>query len=49
LWLASVNGQPEEHPWQQLSGMFADDPDWEALQASMREYREEIDRDSREG
>ena len=43
-----VDFKPEEHPWQQFTGMFADDPDWEALQASMREYREEIDRDSRE-
>jgi predicted RNase H-like HicB family nuclease len=41
-----VDIKPEEHPWQQFAGMFADDPDWEALQASMREYREEIDRDS---
>ena len=43
-----VEIKPEEHPWHQFAGMFADDPDWEALQASMREYREEIDRDSRE-
>jgi predicted RNase H-like HicB family nuclease len=41
--------QPEEHPWQQFTGMFANDPDWEAFQASIREYREEIDRDSHEG
>jgi predicted RNase H-like HicB family nuclease len=41
-----VDIKPEEHPWQQFAGMFADDPDWEALQASMREHREEIDRDS---
>jgi predicted RNase H-like HicB family nuclease len=41
-----VDIKPEEHPWQQFAGMFADDPDWETLQASMREYREEIDRDS---
>lgn len=40
--------QPEEHPWQQFAGMFADDLDWEAFQASIREYREEIDRDSHE-
>jgi|SRR5215208_4891725 predicted RNase H-like HicB family nuclease len=43
-----VDIKPEEHLWQQFAGMFADDPDWEALQASMREYREEIDSDSRE-
>lgn len=41
-----VDIKPEEHPWQQFAGMFADDPDWEALQAFTREYREEIDRDS---
>ena len=43
-----VDIQPEEHPWQQFAGMFASDPDWEAFQASIREYREEIDRDSHE-
>ena len=43
-----VDIQLEEHPWQQFAGMFADDPDWEAFQASIREYREEIDRDSHE-
>ena len=41
--------QPEAHPWQPFAGMFADDPDWEAFQASIREYREAIDRDSHEG
>jgi len=40
--------QPAEHPWQQFAGMFANDPDWEAFQASIRDYREEIDRDSHE-
>lgn len=40
---------PEKHPWQPFAGMFADDPDWEAVQVSIREYREEIDRDSHEG
>ena len=43
-----VDIKPEEHPWQQFAGMFADDPDWEAFQASIQEYREEIDGDSRE-
>jgi predicted RNase H-like HicB family nuclease len=38
----------KEHPWQQFAGMFADDPDWEAFQTSMRTYREAIDRDSHE-
>ncbi len=43
-----VDIKPENHPWRQFAGMFADDPDWEAFQASIREYREEIDRDSHE-
>ena len=43
-----VDIKPEEHPWQPFAGMFTDDPDWEGFQASIREYREEIDRDSRE-
>jgi predicted RNase H-like HicB family nuclease len=40
---------PEKHPWQQFAGMFADDTDWEAFQASIREYREEVDHGSHEG
>lgn len=44
-----LDRQPAEHPWQQFAGMFANDPDWEAFQASIRDYREEIDRDSHEG
>lgn len=43
-----VDIKPEEHPWRQFAGMFADDPDWEAFQQSIREYRAEIDRDSQE-
>ena len=43
-----VHIKPEQHPWQQFAGMFAEDPDWEAFQASIREYREEIERDSGE-
>ena len=43
-----VDIKSEEHPWQQFAGMFDGDPDWEAFQASIREYREEIDRDSGE-
>jgi predicted RNase H-like HicB family nuclease len=43
-----VDIKPEEHPWQRFAGMFAGDPDWEAFQSSIREYREEIDRNSRE-
>jgi hypothetical protein len=40
--------QPEEHPWRPFAGMFADDPDWEAFQESIRAYRQEIDGDSHE-
>ncbi len=43
-----VDIRPEEHPWQPFAGIFAHDPDWEAFQASIREYREELDRDSDE-
>ena len=43
-----VDIHPDQHPWQQFAGIFADDPDWEAFQASIREYREEIDRDPHE-
>ncbi len=43
-----VDKQPETHPWQRYCGMFADDPDWEAFQASIREHREAVDRASDE-
>ena len=43
-----VDIKPEKHPWQQFAGMFVDDPDWEAFQASIQKYREDIDRDSHE-
>ena len=39
-----VDINPEEHPWQRFAGMFADDPDWDAFQASLQQYREDIDR-----
>jgi predicted RNase H-like HicB family nuclease len=39
-----VDIKPEEHPWQQFAGMFADDPDWDAFQASLQQYRADIDR-----
>jgi predicted RNase H-like HicB family nuclease len=39
-----LDAPPEEHPWQPLAGMFADDPDWEAFQASLHQYRADIDR-----
>lgn len=38
----------EAHPWQPLVGMCADDPDWDAFQASMRQYREDLDRSGAE-
>lgn len=43
-----IDIQPKEHPWKQFAVMFAEDPDWEAFQATIRGYREEIDRDSQE-
>ena len=43
-----VDIKPEEHPWQQFAGMFADDPDWDMFQASIQKYREDIDRDFHE-
>jgi hypothetical protein len=36
--------KPEAHPWQPFAGMFADDPDWEAFQEAMHQYREEVER-----
>ena len=36
--------QPDEHPWLKWAGLFAEDPDWEAFQESMRQYREEVDK-----
>jgi len=36
--------KPEEHPWRPFAGMFADDPDWDAFQAAIHQYREAIDR-----
>ena len=39
-----LDAKPEEHPWQPWAGMFADDPDWEVFQASVHQYREEVDR-----
>ncbi|NJN99258.1 MAG: type II toxin-antitoxin system HicB family antitoxin [Anaerolineales bacterium] len=35
--------KPSEHPWLKFAGMFADDADWDNFQASMQQYREEID------
>ena len=39
-----LDAKPEAHSWQPFAGMFADDPDWEAFQESMHQYREEVDR-----
>ena len=39
-----LDAQPEAHPWQPFAGMFADDPDWEAFQAAVQQYREEVER-----
>jgi len=35
--------KPYEHPWSKFFGMFVDDPDWEAFQASIQRYRAELD------
>lgn len=32
-----------EHPWLKHAGMFADDPDWEPFQESVRQYRKKTD------
>ena len=39
----SLDVKPDEHPWRQFAGMFADDPDWDAFQAVIHQYREEVD------
>ena len=38
-----IDEASEEHPWKQFAGMFADDPDWNAFQAAIQQYREERD------
>jgi tRNA(fMet)-specific endonuclease VapC len=43
-----LEATPEGHPWQPLAGMVADDPDWDAFQASLHQYREAINRASAE-
>jgi len=48
LEVLEVDIKPEGHPWQQFARMFADDPDWEAFQASIQKYRENMDRASHE-
>jgi hypothetical protein len=32
-----------QHPWMPFAGMFADDPDFEAVQADIAAYRQELD------
>ena len=39
-----LDTKPEAHPWQPFAGMFVDDPDWEAFQKSMHQYREAVER-----
>jgi len=39
-----IDVTPDEHPWRRFAGMFADDPDWDEFQASIQQYREELDR-----
>ena len=39
----SLDVKPDEHPWRTFAGMFADDPDWDAFQAAMQQYREEVE------
>ena len=39
----ALDVQLDEHPWRQCAGMFADDPDWDAFQAAIQQYREDID------
>jgi len=34
---------PDEHAWSEYAGMFADDPDWEEFQKSIRQYRRETE------
>ncbi len=31
--------EPNEHPWQQFAGMFAQDVDWNDFQTSVEQYR----------
>jgi predicted RNase H-like HicB family nuclease len=33
-----------QHPWMAFAGMFADDPDFESVQADIATYRQEIDK-----
>lgn len=44
----ALDVKPDEHPWRPFAGMFADDPDWDAFQAAIRQYREAADHSSAE-
>lgn len=41
--IVQLDTETHEHPWLTHAGMFSDDPDWEAFQDSVRQYREETD------
>ena len=43
-----LDATPEGHPWQPCAGMCADDPDGDAFQTSLQQYREDSDRASAE-
>ncbi len=34
-----VEVKPDQHPWSQFAGMFADDPDWENFQKAIDQNR----------
>lgn len=48
--LVRLDISPEfhEHAWAEHAGMFADDPDWEEFQESVRQYRREMEMDGGE-
>lgn len=39
----SLPGEPVENPWLRFAGIWEHDPDWEAFQAEVEAYRQEID------
>jgi predicted RNase H-like HicB family nuclease len=39
----SLPGEPAENPWLRFAGIWEHDPDWEAFQAAIESYRQEID------
>ncbi len=38
-----IRPEADEHAWSEHAGMFADDPDWEEFQESIRQYRRETE------